>query len=441
MKKKSQKQQNNSNYPYMGNDKEAEQGKYALYTEKIVVNPFVKYKKIISLLKLLFAAAAFGLVASFVMAVTYPWFLEHYHKQEPAKSSLELGRDELPSDALLTETESSGEKATGSGEKATGSAPTTPNMEDVGAASYVEVIEKIQKSVVRITNTSRNVDSLIESAKDAKDTVGVIIGKLAGNYIILTSSADVKTFQDYFVIISDDNEIRAQYVSADEETGMALLSIDASQILEEEQALVSVAVLDNSYLVKQGDAFIALGKLYGKIKSADHGLVTGITTECGTDNSYGIIDTGIRALFGDYCFLFNFEGNVIGISRVIEEETTLKANGISDLKVMIEKLSSASDITYLGIKGVNVTSTMALRYGLPYGVYLKEVDMDSPAFAAGLQVGDVVTAMNQTPVSNIQAFSAHLLRKSKDEEVSITVKRPGTKEYRELTFTAKLSAR
>lgn len=408
--------------------------KYSLYTEKIVVNPFVKYKKIISLFKLLFAAAVFGVVASSVMALTYPWFMEHYHKQEQAKSSLELGRDELPSDALIGETE----KAT---DAVTENAPTVAEKDPSDQTSYAEVIKQIQKSVVRITSTGRNVDSLIGTSEDVKDTVGIIVGELEGNYIILTSRSDIQTFQDYFVIISDDNEIPVQYISADQETDMALLSMNTRQLSEEEQSLVAVAVLDNSYLVKQGDAFVALGKLYGKIKSADHGVVTGITTECGIDNSYGIIDTGIRAILGDYCFLFNFEGNVIGISRAIEEDLTLKANGISDLKVLIEKLSSASDIIYLGIQGVNVTSSMSVRYGLPFGVYLKSVDMDSPAFEAGLQVGDVVTAINQTPVLNIQAFSANLFRKSKDQEVTITVKRPGTKEYRELTFIAKLSVR
>ncbi|MFQ8902809.1 MAG: PDZ domain-containing protein [Lachnospira eligens] len=49
---------------------------------------------------------------------------------------------------------------------------------------------------------------------------------------------------------------------------------------------------------------------------------------------------------------------------------------------------------YCGITGQNVTEELAAKYGLPSGVYISNVDIDSPAYYAGLQAGDVISAIN-----------------------------------------------
>lgn len=403
---------------------------YELYTEKIVVSPYVKYKKLFSVLKFIMAAVVFGLIASVVMAVTYPWLVSQ-REEEVAKRELEFKKDEYPTENVIDETKPS---------QPAYETPTETEKPE-GQLSYMEAIEKIKKSIVTITSAGGSMDSVIAEGKNENVTAGLIIGELDNRYIILTSNNAVSAFEEKYVVISDNTEIKADFISADKETDMALIDIAIESIPQDERKSLNVAELDNSYLVRQGDAFIAIGRLYGKITSADQGYVTGITSESGTDNTFGIIDTGIRTLFDDYCFLFNMQGNVIGVSKVIEENTTLKAIGISDLKSMMEKLSAGTEIVYLGIKGTNVTTSMAIKYALPYGVYIREVTLDSPAFRAGLQAGDVVTAFNGTPILTIQSLSERLYRCSNGQEVSIAVKRPGVSEYKELTFTAKLSVR
>lgn len=413
-----------------GSNMSAEGDNYELYTEKIVVSPYVKYKKFIGVLKFIIAAVVFGLIASVVMAVTYPWLVSQRDK-EVAKQELEFKKDEYPTENIVEETKSSAD---------VGENPTETETSET-QLSYPDAIEKIKKSIVTITSASGSMDSVMAEEKNENATAGLIIGELDNRYIILTSSNAINAFEEKYVVISDNTEIKAGFISADKETDMALIDIAIENIPQDERLSLDVAELDNSYLVRQGDAFIAIGRLYGKITSADQGYVTGITSESGIDNTFGIIDTGIRTLFDDYCFLFNMRGNVIGVSRVVEENTTLKAIGISDLKSMMEKLSAGTEIVYLGIKGANVTTSMAIKYALPYGVYIREVALDSPAFRAGLQAGDVVTTFNGTPVLTIQSFSERLYRCSNGQEVMITVKRPGVSEYKELTFTAKLSVR
>ena len=97
------------------------------------------------------------------------------------------------------------------------------------------------------------------------------------------------------------------------------------------------------------------------------------------------------------------KGNVVGISMK-NTKTTFSVLGISDLKSMIQELSNGNSPVYFGIKGQNVTGTMATRYGLPVGIYVTDIELDSPAYAAGIQPGDIITGIDGNMVLTIQAF-------------------------------------
>ena len=88
-----------------------------------------------------------------------------------------------------------------------------------------------------------------------------------------------------------------------------------------------------------------------------------------------------------------------------------------------------------------MTSVTAERYKLPLGVYITDVIIDSPAFEAGLQCGDIITALNGNSVLTIQSFSEKLYRCVNGENITLTVKRAGRDEYRELNFSVVLSVR
>ena len=68
---------------------------------------------------------------------------------------------------------------------------------------------------------------------------------------------------------------------------------DRSQIPSKERSSIVTAQLDNSYSIQQGDIVVAAGRLYGQNKTVDYGMVSGISTKSGVDNSYEIISTGL----------------------------------------------------------------------------------------------------------------------------------------------------
>ena len=79
------------------------------------------------------------------------------------------------------------------------------------------------------------------------------------------------------------------------------------------------------------------------------------------------------------------------------------------------KLSNNQDIPYIGLGLTTVSAATAKEYDIPKGAYIKEVKMDSPALAAGLQSGDVITEMDGEAVYTVDSYESKLALKPGDE--------------------------
>ena len=114
--------------------------------------------------------------------------------------------------------------------------------------------------------------------------------------------------------------------------------------------------------------------------------------------------------------------------------TTVTAYGISDLKSMIECLSNGETVPYLGITGVSVTEEIASEQGMPQGVYVQKVDADSPAMAAGIQSGDVITEVDKAKVTTLSAYHAALMKRKTGDSIRVKGMRKGTDGYVDVQY-------
>ena len=109
--------------------------------------------------------------------------------------------------------------------------------------------------------------------------------------------------------------------------------------------------------------------------------------------------------------------------------------GISELKKMVEKMANEDRLPYMGISGVDVPSSIYRDYKVPYGAYVKELDMDSPAMLAGIQQGDVITVFEDKTINKFNDYSAALLETEPGQTVELTILRQAQEEYKEMKFT------
>jgi S1-C subfamily serine protease len=116
------------------------------------------------------------------------------------------------------------------------------------------------------------------------------------------------------------------------------------------------------------------------------------------------------------------------------------AMGISDYKSILEKISNGAPFPYFGIKGQEVSSAMNSS-GMPLGVYVVEVNTDSPAYNTGIQSGDVITEMGGAAIVTIKDFQVVLEKSSPGQIIPVTVSRNGREEYKKIQYQVTIGAR
>lgn len=192
-----------------------------------------------------------------------------------------------------------------------------------------------------------------------------------------------------------------------------------------------------------GTPVIAIGSPVGTSNSVSYGMITASNLTISTpDRNYRVLLTDISGSQNASGVLFDLQGRMIGIITNRRVGTDMKnmitAYGITDLQKTIEKMSNAAQIPYLGVKGADVPMEANQELGIPFGAYVEEFDMDSPAMRAGIQRGDVIVAIGERSVQNFTEYSNALMNQEPGETVEVTIMRQAQEEYREMRFEIEL---
>ena len=271
----------------------------------------------------------------------------------------------------------------------------------------------------------------------------IIIADSGQELLILTERKVISDAQEVYVTFINDVTVEASMKHYDGNTGIAVLSVPRSEVDEDTMNAISVAKLGNSLTTMQGTMVIAVGSPLGTNYSILTGNITSTNNVISTiDNNYTVFTTDIVGSSSGSGVIINVNGEVIGLVMQDygneEDQTTLTALSISELKQLIEKLSNNQDIPYIGLGLTTVSAATAKEYDIPKGAYIKEVKMDSPALAAGLQSGDVITEMDGEAVYTVDSYESKLLALKPGDEVEIVVQRQGAEKYEEITCTVQV---
>ena len=146
--------------------------------------------------------------------------------------------------------------------------------------------------------------------------------------------------------------------------------------------------------------------------------------------------------------LFNSYGEVIGIVSAkysSYSNTTVEGIGfaipIDDVLAMVKDIMTDGYVTnkpYIGITPQNMTAQMAqqYRYDVTQGVFVCSVEPGSAAEKAGLQMGDVITKIGDTAISDMNDLNAAKKSYRAGDTVTLTIYRAGGTKEVELTFDA-----
>lgn len=246
---------------------------------------------------------------------------------------------------------------------------------------------------------------------------------------ILTNNHVVEGRDGISVGLWDDREYPATLVGCDPKTDLAVLRIDAPDL----QPLT----FGDSDALEVGDWVVAVGAPFGLAQTVTHGIVSakGRSRVAGVDISYqDFIQTDAAINPGNSGGpLLNLRGEVVGVNTAIATHGDGVNAGIAftipaNMAVKVaEQLKTSGRVTrgYLGIVPLPLAQSDVDIFGLPdaRGILVDQIVRDSPAGRGGLQVEDVIVAINDRPVESYEHFRAMVADLRPDERARLRVVR------------------
>ena len=234
-------------------------------------------------------------------------------------------------------------------------------------------------------------------------------GYIVTNYHVVGDADTVK------VTLYNGDSYDAQYIGGDEDYDIAVIKIEATDLPN--------VTLGNSDSLNVGDHVLAIGNPLGELTfSMSEGIASSVNRAIDVDGTpFNMIQVTAAINPGNSGGpLFNEYGEVVGI--VSAKYSSYGSSGesveglgfaipINDVISMIQDIMTngyVSNKAYLGATIGTLTSGMAqqYRYDISQGAFVYSVEDGSPAAAAGLQLGDVITAIDGTEITSLEDLTA-----------------------------------
>lgn len=357
-------------------------------------------------------------------------------------------REELKENTPDTQVQNSQEPETEDTQEATQTPDDTQEQKETIREFTIDDYQKIQtqlyaignvanKSIVTITSVVSDTDWFNTSYEREGQGSGTIVGDTGGKLLILTERKVIKDASKINVTFIDDSVTPAELMKYDGNTGLAVLAVAKDKMEKSTLSLIKIMSMGNSSTVHKGSIVIALGSPLGTNYSILTGNITSTGNEISTqDSNYSVYTTDIVANKNASGILINTDGEMIGVvmqNYSAASTGALTAVDVTELNRIMELLYASKDVPYLGAHISTVTDKIANTYGIPKGVYIKEVEMDSPAMNAGLQSGDVIQKIDDKDITTDDSYTDAVLGLTPGETYSVVFMREGSNGYKELT--------
>ncbi len=298
-----------------------------------------------------------------------------------------------------------------------------------GALTIGQVYDRTNASVVEITVTTQApADGPMGSGTAQAQGSGFVYDS-SGH--VITNAHVVDGAESAKVRFADGKTYDATVVGVDASTDLAVLKVEAPS-----SALHPLELADSSQAAV-GDVVVAIGSPFGLENSVTTGIVSALGRSMKAPNGYtitGSIQTDAAINHGNSGGpLLDLDGKVVGVNAQIESESGGN-DGVgfaipsSTVKSIVTQILEDGSVQHAYL-GVSVT---AAADGTA-GAQLAEVRSGTPAAEAGLQAGDVLTAVDGDAVSSAAALQSAIDARKPGDRVILDYLRDGA--HRTVTVT------
>jgi Do/DeqQ family serine protease len=260
--------------------------------------------------------------------------------------------------------------------------------------------------------------------------------------VVVTNNHVIENMQQIRVTLNDRREYAARVLLADSRSDIAVLQ------LEGVEGALPVLRIDDQEEQQVGDLVLAIGNPFGVGQTVTNGIISAVNrTETGISDSGSFIQTDAAINPGNSGgALVDMDGDLIGINTAIFSRTGSSTGvGFAVPATMVKRVvdsavGGAKSVVrpWLGVKGDTVSADIARSLGLsrPQGLIITEVYPQGPAARAGLEQGDVITAIDGAEINDQGGLNFRVGTRSPNDTVAVTILRDG----RSQTLNARVSA-
>ncbi|MFR8080029.1 MAG: S1C family serine protease [Christensenellales bacterium] len=304
---------------------------------------------------------------------------------------------------------------------------TTPNT---GSSNLADVIDSVMPSVVSITTTQYAQRAGTEVASGyGSGFVYSADGLIATNNHVVEGAGRI-----YVTLNGDEQQYEAEIVATDSYSDLAILKIDKTGL--------TPVKFGSSSSLRLGDTVFVIGSPYNGLfaNSVSSGIVSGLNREMVLNSAtQTFIQTDAAVNPGNSGGpMFNANGELVGIitrksmlSTVTGETTSIEGIGFaipSDVaSPVLEQLAQGQQVprSGIGIMGSSLTEQGKQAYNVENGIYVASVSKGGPAEKAGLEVGDIITKLDDQAIGSMDEMIQLMESKNIGDTITLTYVRDG----------------
>jgi S1-C subfamily serine protease len=309
----------------------------------------------------------------------------------------------------------------GTGPQSTVPALTGNNEQAVREA----VVAKVRPAVVEVNVTTQQGGAIGS---------GVIID---GRGYIVTNNHVVNGAQSMTVTLYDGTNLPAQLVGTDPADDLAVVKITPPS------KGLTVATIGDSSKLQVGQDVMAIGNPLGITQTVTHGIISALGRNVSEGQGGATIPNAIQT---DAAInpgnsggaLVDMQGNLVGIPTLtaIDPEFNTPASGVgfaipsNRVATIVPQIISSGSVTHtgraaLGVSVASVDANLAAQDNLSvnHGAYVASVVQNGAAASAGIQTGDVIVQINNTPVNDTQSLGEALASHNPGDTVAVHIYR------------------
>ncbi|MBR4794378.1 MAG: trypsin-like peptidase domain-containing protein [Bacteroidaceae bacterium] len=328
------------------------------------------------------------------------------------------------------------------------------SMPSAGKMQPVDLTEAAEKTVHGVVHIKATVKSRTQTYQEIPDFIeqfmfgarprqrqyqtqpqvgygsGVILTK--DGYIV-TNNHVIEKADEIQVTLNDNRVFDATLVGADVNSDLALLKIEGDEF--------PIVPMGNSDDLKLGEWVLAVGNPFNLTSSVTAGVVSAKSRRIGIYDAEGSIESFIQTdaainMGNSGGALVNVNGELVGINAALESPTgTYAGYGFAIPTTIVKKVVAdlkeygSVQRAILGIIGRDLSAILQLEenknkdFGSIDGVYIVELTDGGGALAAGIEEGDVITAIDGKKVKTMTELQETIVQYRPGDKVTVTLLR------------------